>query len=81
MSKRRLGSRRGRQLRALDLRREGRSLREIAKALGCSHDTVWRDLREVAKLSDLPVRKRAPETPESDSGSDSAKILPLRRRA
>jgi IS30 family transposase len=83
--KKRLGSRRGRQLRALELRREGYSLREIAKALECHHETVRRDLREAAKLSHLPVAKRAPRRPECDSESDSkpdrAKIIQLRSRA
>jgi len=74
-------SRRGRQLRAQELRWEGKSLREIAKILGCSYQTVANDLRDVAKLSNLPVKNRDPEVPEFDSEFDSAEIIPLRRRA
>jgi transposase len=77
-------SRRGRQLRALELRREGHSLREIATALDCSIGTVHNDLRDAAKVFNLPVQKRLSRGPglntECDSKSDSSKIIPLRRR-
>jgi transposase len=74
-------SRRGRQLRAQALRLEGHSLREIAKLLGCSYQTVARDLAEAAKLSHLPVTKPASRAPECDTECDSANVIQLRRRA
>jgi transposase len=78
---------RGRMLRAVELRAQGKSLREIAASLGCHHDTVWRDLKKwdaenatVIQLSDSTVGKMPPRgenpTPESDS---SATVIPLRK--
>jgi hypothetical protein len=53
-------ARRGRMLRAVQLRAEGQSLREIARVLEVSHDTVWRDLRqwdkETATVTNLSDR-------------------------
>jgi len=78
---------RGRMLRAVQLHAEGLSLRQIAKEVGCSYDTVWRDLQkwaaEHANVSEIPVRKMPPGgeslTPESDS--EPGKVVPLRRLA
>lgn len=78
---------RGRMLRAVELRAEGKSLRQIAAELDCSYMTVKRDLdkwdREhanVVPLSHPPVTKLPPRgenvTPECDS---AASIIALRR--
>jgi hypothetical protein len=80
---------RGRMLRAAGMRAEGMSLRSIAKVLGVHHDTVWRDLRrwddeaaKVTRLSDRPVGKVPPAGGGNPTAqSDSAEVLPLRRRA
>ncbi len=74
-------SRRGRQLRAQAMRLEGMSLREIGKTLGCNHQTVANDLRDLSKVSNLPVENRGSRPPEIDTEVDSAKIIPLRREA
>lgn len=80
--------RRGRMLRAARLRGDGLSLRQIAAELEVHHDTVWRDLKswdeeqkKVTRLSDRPVGMNAPGGHESDTQSDSdgARILPMRR--
>lgn len=78
---------RGRMLRAVELRAEGRSLREIARELSCHHDTVWRDLRKwdaenvnVIRLSDSTVGKMPPrgENPTAEFDS-TASVTRLRR--
>jgi len=70
-------------LRAADMRGEGKSLREIARALGCSHQTVANDLGRLAaeaRVSKLPVKKKPPRggilTRRFDGASD---VIPLRR--
>lgn len=78
---------RGRMLRAVELRAGGLSLRQIAKEVGCSYDTVWRDLQkwaaERANVSEIPVRKMPQGgenlTPESDS--ELGGVVSLRRLA
>lgn len=81
---------RGRMLRAVELAAEGKSTREIAAVLGCSHDTVWRDLRKweaerkTASLSDRAVRKPPPWGENLTAGSDTGslpdgQVVPLRR--
>ncbi len=77
----------GRTLRAVELRAEGLSLRQIGERLACSYMTVKRDLdrwdREhanVVPLSHPPVTKLPPGgevvTPECDST-----VVPMRRKA
>ena len=75
---------RGRMLRAVEMRAGGKSLREIAKELGCSYQTVLRDLRkwsaEQANVSHLPVTKMPPGGEKVTAGCDSeASVIPLRR--
>lgn len=73
---------------AVRLRAEGMSLRQIAKELACSHDTVWRDLARwdaahaIANVSDFPVRNIAPGVTNLTDESDSpTNIVELRRKA
>lgn len=79
---------RGRMLRAVRLRAEGLSLRQIAAELQVHHSTVAADLAkwkaEQAKVSVLPVGFTPPArggnpTPQSDSGS--ATVLQMKRPA
>lgn len=77
---------RGRMLRAVRLRAQGLSLRQIAAIQDVSHDTVWRDLRkwdaQHANVSDLTVRKTPPGGGNLTAASDSdATVTPIRRRA
>jgi lambda repressor-like predicted transcriptional regulator len=78
---------RGRMLRAVELRADGKSLREIAKEVGCSYQTVANDLAQwqsehenVVALSNPPVKKMPHGgenlTPDFDS---TASVIPLRR--
>ena len=78
---------RGRMLRAVGLRAEGKSLRQIAKELDVHHDTVSRDLKKydaerakVTRLSDHAVTKMPPggENPTAECDS-AASVIPLRR--
>jgi hypothetical protein len=78
------GRGRGRMLRAVQLRAEGKSLRQIGSDLRCSHQTVANDLARwdaESRLSKLPVKKLAPGatllTAEVDSAE--ASVIPLRR--
>jgi len=77
-------------LRAAELHAEGKSTREIGRLLGCSHDTVWRDLRKweaeqkVTALSGHAVRKLPHGgenlTPRSDGGVlDESTVISLRK--
>lgn len=81
-------ARRGRLLRAVEMRRQGLSLRQIATALECSHGTVINDLRrwdaERPKVVNLPGQKVTPggeklttgiDRPETDAGN----VVQLRR--
>lgn len=76
--------------RAVRLRSEGKSLREIAAEQEVSYETVRRDLAEwdrrnaeAAKVSQLPVTKM----PQGGNGmtaecdSNAAPVIPLRRLA
>ncbi len=81
-------SRRARTGRAVRLRSDGMSLRQIAAEQGVSKDTVMRDLRAwdaaQAKVSHLPVSKLPPgggnETPRGGAGeTPAARVVPLRR--
>lgn len=80
--------RRARTGRAVRLRSEGLSLRQIAAEQGVSKDTVMRDLRAwdaaQAKVSHLPVSKTPPgggnETPAGAADeTPGARVMPLRR--
>lgn len=71
-------------IRAVKLRAEGKSLRQIAEEVGCHHDTVWRDLKKwdtenanVIQLSDSTVGKTPPrgENPTTESDSEAPVIL------
>ena len=77
-----------RMARAVDLRAEGLSLRQIAERLSCSYMTISRDLarwdfehQNVVSLSQTPVPKLPPRgeivTPECDSNSN---IIELSRK-
>jgi hypothetical protein len=75
-------------LRAAAMRADGLSLRQIATVLEVHHDTVWRDLRrwdeeaaKVSRLSDRTVGKVPPGGENPTPQSDTAPIIPLRRRA
>lgn len=83
-------TRKARMGRAVRLRAEGKSLREIAALQEVSHETVRRDLAAwdlknapVATVSHLPVTKvplgGGNVTPECDG--DAAPVIPLRRTA
>lgn len=83
--------RRGRMYAALEMRDRGMSLRQIAFALGCSHQTVANDLRD-CELSISAVKKQAPNLRKKplkfDSDltakppeNESAQVIPLRRKA
>jgi hypothetical protein len=74
-------------LRAVELRAKGRSLRQIAEEVGCSYQTVLRDLQkwsaEQANVSHLPVTKtpRGGEKVTAECDSEPGKVVPLRRLA
>jgi transposase len=69
---------------AVRLRAEGLSLREIAKRLKVSHDTVWRDLAKADEMSEKVVRNFPPGgrnlTPDLTSEPLSQVIMLAERR-
>lgn len=79
-----------RMARAVDLRAEGLSLRQIAERLSCSHDTIWRDLARwdaahaTSNVSEIPVRNSPQRghflTAESDSEPPNVISLSDRRK-
>lgn len=83
-------TRQARMGRAVRLRAEGKSLREIASIQEVSHETVRRDLarwdaknRPVATVSHLPVTKMPPGGGNVTPGCDShaAPVIELRKPA
>lgn len=77
---------RGRMLRAVELRAEGKSLRQIAGEIGCSYQTVLRDLQkwsaEQANVSHLPVTKmpRGGENVTAECDSEPGNVVSLGKR-
>lgn len=73
---------------AVRLRAEGMSLRQIAKQLACSYQTVANDLERwsqehsnVVQLSKTPVKNMAPEVTNLTADFDSqTNIIELRRK-
>jgi predicted ArsR family transcriptional regulator len=78
-------ARRGRMLRAVRMHAEGMPLRDIAKVLEISHETVRRDLAawdaEQATVSHLPVTFPPPGGGNVTAECDSGEVIPLRRNA